>query len=218
MGAAGRAQAARQKPGASCNADWHGDGCNVVISAALLCGCGSSGGGTITAPTQTPAAAPTISTTPAQGSAVIVSLASSTSGATIYYTVDGSTPTTASQIYEAPFLVASNLTVKAIAAVSGNTDSTVASQNFTPNIPSGTLVWSDEFSNSTAANAQPNPLVWTYDTGNSGFGNNELENYCAWGSTTSPCSTANPNAYVGTDGYLHIVARSPRPASTPPRA
>jgi len=70
-------------------------------------------------------------------------------------------------------------------------------------------VWSDEFSNSTGANAQPNPSLWTYDTGNSGFGNSELENYCAWGSSSSPCDPANPNAYVGTDGYLHIVARNP---------
>ncbi len=177
----------------------------IVLSCALLWGCG---GGGLTSTHVTTTAAPIITTTNAQNGAVVVSLTAA-SGAIIYYTVDGSTPTTASQIYEAPFLVASNLTVKAIAVVSGSTDSTVASQTFTPNIPSGTLVWSDEFTNTTSANAQPNPLVWTYDTGNSGFGNNELENYCAWGSTTSPCSTANPNAYVGTDGYLHIVAQQP---------
>ena len=74
-------------------------------------------------------------------------------------------------------------------------------------------MWSDEFSNSSSTPAQPNPAVWTYDTGNSGFGNSELENYCAWGSYTSPCSTANPSEYVaaypGTDGYLHIVAQQP---------
>jgi beta-glucanase (GH16 family) len=141
-----------------------------------------------------------------------VSLASTTAGAAIYYTVDGTTPTASSQKFQAPFLVASNLTVKAIAATSSATSS-VGSQSFTPNITSGTLVWSDEFANTTGANAQPNPQIWTYDTGDSGFGNNELENYCAWGSASAPCSASSPNAYVGTDGYLHIVAQQTTPGS-----
>jgi beta-glucanase (GH16 family) len=158
-----------------------------------------------------PAAAPTITTTAALNGAVVVSLSSTTSGATIYYTVDGSTPTTSSQIYEAPFLVASNLTVNAIAAAPGGSNSTVTSQNFAPNIASGALVWSDEFSNSTSSSAQPNPAVWTYDTGAGGWGNDELEDYCGWNSSVSPCSTATPNVYVGTDGYLHIVAEQPSP-------
>jgi beta-glucanase (GH16 family) len=123
--------------------------------------------------------------------------------------VDGSTPTTASPAYSAPFLVASNLTLNAYATLAGDKDSAVTSQKFAPNIASGTLVWSDEFTNTTGSNQQPDPTVWTYDTGNSGFGNNELENYCAWGSTTAPCNPASPNAYVGTDGYLHIVAQQP---------
>ena len=75
--------------------------------------------------------------------------------------------------------------------------------------PSGSLAWSDEFTNATATNAQPNSSIWTYDTGNSGFGNNELENYCAWGSNTSPCSSASPNAYVAPGGGLNIVAMQP---------
>jgi beta-glucanase (GH16 family) len=152
--------------------------------------------------------APTVSTTAAQGGAVIVSLASTANGAVIYYSVDGSTPTTSSQQYQAPFLVASNLTVMAIATAAG-TSSPVTSHAFSPNIPSNTLVWSDEFTNSTGTPTQPDPTVWTYDTGNSGFGNNELEDYCAWGSSASPCSTPSPSEFVGTDGYLHIVARSP---------
>jgi beta-glucanase (GH16 family) len=180
----------------------------VLLSGVLLCGCGGGSGGGTT-PTQTQAAAPIIATTAAQNGAVIVSLASATSGATLYYTVDGSTPGTSSPQYLAPFLVAANLNVKAIATASGDTASSVTSQSFTPNIPSGTLVWSDEFSNSTGANAQPNPLVWTYDTGTDCCGNNELETYCAWGSSASSCNPANPNAYVGTDGYLHIVAQQP---------
>ena len=152
-----------------------------------------------------------MATTAALNGAFIVSLASTTSGAIIRYTVDGSTPTASSAIYQAPFLLASSLTLKAIAQGSGAA-SDVLSQTFSPNIPSGTLVWSDEFTNATGANAQPDPTIWTYDTGNSGFGNNELETYCAWGSNAPPCSTANPSAYVGTDGYLHIVAQQPSAA------
>ncbi len=184
----------------------------------MLCGCGGSSGNGNTMTGGTPPAAPTISTTTnvqtgVQNGAVIVSLSDTTANVQIFYTVDGSTPTSSSQQYQAPFLVASNLTVNAI-AISGASDplevSTVASQTFTPNIPSGTLVWSDEFTNTTGAPAQPNPLIWTYDTGGGGWGNQELETYCGWGSNTSPCSTANPSEYVGaTDGYLHIVAQQP---------
>lgn len=185
----------------------------ILLSTAMMCGCGGgNAGNSVRGGGGNPPAAPTISATAAQNGAVIVSLASATSGAVIFYTLDGSTPTPSSQQYQAPFLVASNLTINAIAIAGSSsllTVSTVTSQTFTLNIPSGTLVWSDEFTNSTGAIAQPNPEVWTYDTGNSGFGNGELENYCAWGSSTSPCSTANPSEYVGTDGYLHIEAQQP---------
>jgi len=182
-----------------------------ALAAGILfgAGCGSGGESTSGSPSNPQAVAPTITTAAALNGAVVVSLSSSTSGATIYYTVDGSTPTSSSQIYEAPFLVASSLTVKAIAEAPGDSNSGVASQNFAPNIPSGALVWSDEFSNSTSSIAQPNPAVWTYDTGTGGWGNEELEDYCAWNSSLLPCSTAAPNVYVGTDGYLHIVAEQP---------
>lgn len=190
----------------SCCALWIAPG--IATVAGCSGGSGSSGGGGGTLPNQS-AATPTIATTAAQNSAVIVTLNDSTSGATIHYTLDGSTPTSTSQQYFAPFLVASNLTVNAIAAAPPLLNSSVASQAFSPNIASGTLVWSDEFSNSGTANAQPNPSTWTYDTGTNCCGNNELETYCAWASTTGPCTSTSPNAYAGTDGYLHIVAQNP---------
>jgi beta-glucanase (GH16 family) len=68
------------------------------------------------------------------------------------------------------------------------------------------LIWSDEFN--APAQSAPDPANWTYETGGSGWGNHELETYCAGGSNTVPCDAAQPNAYVG-GGYLHIVARSP---------
>jgi len=69
------------------------------------------------------------------------------------------------------------------------------------------LVWSDEFS-SSAASVAPNPANWTYEAGAGGWGNHELETYCSYGSSQPPCDATKPNAFVGKDGYLHIVARS----------
>jgi beta-glucanase (GH16 family) len=182
----------------------------VSFPVMILAGCGSagtvSGGGTIQPPPLV--ATPVIVSTPALNGAVTLSFTDSTAGSTLYYTLDGTTPTATSPQYLAPFFLAANETVNVIAIAPAGT-SAIASKQFSLNIASGTLVWSDEFSNSSGTNAQPNPSTWTYDTGNSGFGNQELENYCAWGSTTAPCDPSNPNAYVGTDGYLHIVARQP---------
>ena len=71
-----------------------------------------------------------------------------------------------------------------------------------------TLVWSDEF-NAAQEPSAPDSQNWTYDTGAGGWGNSELETYCSYGSSTGPCDPKTPNAFVGTEGYLHIVARNP---------
>src|SRR6202044_1695672 len=73
----------------------------------------------------TVAATPTF--TPASGtsfsSTLNVSIADATPSASIYYTTDGSTPTTASQLYSGPFTISATTTVHAIAAASGYTQS-----------------------------------------------------------------------------------------------
>jgi beta-glucanase (GH16 family) len=70
------------------------------------------------------------------------------------------------------------------------------------------LIWSDEF-NSNAPQSAPDPQNWSYNIGGGGWGNSEYETYCAYASNTAPCNQAEPNAYVSSDGYLHIVARNP---------
>jgi hypothetical protein len=89
------------------------------------------------------AAAPTIS--PAGGTFATpqtVALADSTAGATIYFNTDGSTPTTASTVYTGTFVVATNTTVRAIAAASGVANSSVTSAVFTITPPAATPAFS----------------------------------------------------------------------------
>lgn len=80
-----------------------------------------------------PAAVATPTISPNGGtytSSVSVTLADSTSGASIYYTLDGSTPTTGSTLYSAPFTLSTNATVNALAVLSGYSNSVVASASF----------------------------------------------------------------------------------------
>lgn len=49
-------------------------------------------------------------------------------GATIYYTIDDTTPTTASAVYSEPFAITATCNVKAFAAIQGRPDSMVAEQ------------------------------------------------------------------------------------------
>lgn len=85
---------------------------------------GSGGGGTAAAPTFNPPGG-------SYASAQSVSLASATSGATIRYTTDGSTPTSSSAVYSGPIAVSANRTIRAFASASGMTDSAVSAATYT---------------------------------------------------------------------------------------
>ncbi|WP_410593208.1 chitobiase/beta-hexosaminidase C-terminal domain-containing protein [Amycolatopsis sp. lyj-23] len=96
------------------------------------------GGGTTTV------AAPTFS--PPGGtysSAQTVTISSATSGATIRYTVDGSTPTASSTVYSGPISVPNSRTVNAIALKSGSTTSPVSSATYTIGTQAGCPTQSD---------------------------------------------------------------------------
>lgn len=60
-----------------------------------------------------------------------VSLGSTTDGATIYYTIDGSNPTSSSTVYSTAIDVTTSTTIKAIAIKAGLTDSEIASAAYT---------------------------------------------------------------------------------------
>ena len=59
-----------------------------------------------------------------------VTLVNSTDGATIYYTTDGTNPSTSSQVYSEAFVIASGTTIKAI-AVKNNVQSLIVSKTYT---------------------------------------------------------------------------------------
>src|ERR1041385_1996505 len=68
---------------------------------------------------------------------VSISLSTNTAGASIYYTTNGSDPTTSSTLYTGSFNLAATATVKAKAVKSGMTDSVIASASFTISSSSG---------------------------------------------------------------------------------
>lgn len=80
-------------------------------------------------------ATPTFS--PAEGtytSAQQVEISCATDGATIYYTTDGTDPTTSSAQYTGAITVGSTMTIKAIAVATGYDDSEVATASYTINL------------------------------------------------------------------------------------
>jgi len=98
---------------------------NVVVLAIDLTPAGKAA---------TPAAAPTFAPAPGTYSAAqSVTLADSTPGALIYYTTNGTTPSTSSLLYSAgtPVQISSTTTLQAIAVASGYGNSGVTSGTYT---------------------------------------------------------------------------------------
>jgi hypothetical protein len=114
-----------------------------TITAAAVGGIyvfGPSAAQTYTITPQTPA--PSISPNGGTYStAQTVTITDPQAGAVIYYTTDGSTPTTSSKVYSAPFVISTSTTVNAIAVYSADSASGVTSAVFNLNVtlPSPTI-------------------------------------------------------------------------------
>ena len=106
--------------------------------AVVTASCG--GGGSASAPPPPPPPPPAAATPvfwPVPGSysqtqaGQTITLSDSSSGAIIYYTTDGTTPTTSSTAYSIPITISSTTTLKAIAAGTAYTTSAVATGAYT---------------------------------------------------------------------------------------
>ncbi len=101
---------------------------------------------TVNRPSPTPVADPVFS--PAGGSyaaAQTVSITTATAGASVRYTLDGSTPTpTFGTAYTGPISISSSATLRALAYKEGSTPSNVMSAVYTITPPASTLSWEAE--------------------------------------------------------------------------
>lgn len=95
---------------------------NAQVLAAKVTS--ASGREVVAAPTFNPAAGAVLSGTK-------VTIATTTEGATIYYTLDGTQPTAASAVYSEPIEITAATTVKALAVKDGMDDSEVATADYT---------------------------------------------------------------------------------------
>jgi hypothetical protein len=100
-----------------------------------------------------------------------VSISDATAGATIYYTLDGSTPTTSSTVYSGPIAVSGASTVlKAIATHTGNSQSATATATYisttvvsTPTFSPGTSTFSGSVSASISDLTPSSTIYYTTD-------------------------------------------------------
>ena len=114
-------------------------------------------------------------------SAQSVTISCGTSGATIYYTTDGTTPTTSSTVYSSAIAVSATTTIKAIAVKTEMTNSAVATATYTIN------------TSATVATPTFSPAGGTYTS---------VQN------VTISCGTSGATIYYTTDGSTPTTSSS----------
>jgi hypothetical protein len=94
---------------------------------------------------------------------LVVTLSNAAPAATLYYTLDGSTPTTNGLHYTGPFLITNSLSVKARAFLAGAVNSTVTAATFfsSRDVGAGTGLTGEYFTDQSATFINPPTLVRT---------------------------------------------------------
>jgi hypothetical protein len=156
----------------------------------------SIGAAQVTTPVFTPPAG-------TYSSAQTASISTTTSGASIRYTTDGSTPSeTAGTLYNGPITVSTTTTINAIAYVSGMTDSSIASAGYTINLGSSSAQFVR--TDSTAQGS------WKGTYGGDGF--NVIDDTTAYPSyvTVTPSGQSN-YVWNSTTSEVRALQRQPPP-------
>ncbi len=92
-----------------------------------------------------------------------ITLASATKGAEIYYTLNGTVPTTSSIKYTAPITITSSVVLKAIAIKNGCEDSQIMTEIYTINIPQNPSSFpANPIHNCNAEDGTQDTTTWSY--------------------------------------------------------
>ena len=127
--------------------------------------------------------------------ASVISITSATNGAKIYYTTDGSAPTTTSSTeYTGPVTItASSVTIKAIAVQDGMINSVVSTESFAFSCPTPTITFDNTTNTVTIASETSSTIYYAY--GSTNPADPTVDNGVAHGS--SPVTfTINAKTYI----------------------
>ena len=139
----------------------------VYVGAQYLVSVFGNASAFVASPTFTPNGGPFTNS-------VMVTLNDTTAGASIYYTLDDSIPTTNSILYKAPFQVTNSLAVKAKAFKTGSVPSGVSSATFinSKDLGNGIGLTGDYYSNQLMTFSNPPTLIRIDPTINFNWNNN----------------------------------------------
>jgi len=148
--------------------------------------------------------------------ATLVTISSPVTGATIYYTITGTTPSTSSTVYQAPFAVSNSETVEAFATLPGGTNTAAAVANYLfLNAPAATtqaatgVTATGATLNGTVNGENATTQYWfAYGTSQTALTQTTGKTYAQTVSTAIPVTAALTGLTAGKTYYFKVVAQN----------